>query len=32
MDLIVAFSACPQDVLPINDLIGRTRPSHFTIE
>jgi uncharacterized protein YcgI (DUF1989 family) len=29
MDLVIAFSACPQDILPIND----TRPveAHFEI-
>jgi len=32
MDLIVAFSACPQDVLPINGLTGRTTEAHFSIE
>jgi uncharacterized protein len=32
MDLIVAFSACPQDVLPINGRTGRTTEAHFTIE
>ena len=32
MDLIVAFSACPQDVLPINGTTGRTTEAHFSIE
>jgi uncharacterized protein len=32
MDLIVAFSACPQDILPINGLSGRTTEAHFSIE
>jgi uncharacterized protein YcgI (DUF1989 family) len=32
LDLIVAFSACPQDVLPINGLTGRTTEAHFSIE
>ncbi|HTY80946.1 MAG TPA: urea carboxylase-associated family protein [Candidatus Bathyarchaeia archaeon] len=31
MDLIVAFSACPQDILPINGRTGRTTEAHFTI-
>jgi uncharacterized protein YcgI (DUF1989 family) len=32
MDLVVAFSACPQDVLPINGRTGRTTEAHFSIE
>jgi uncharacterized protein YcgI (DUF1989 family) len=32
MDLIVAFSACPQDILPINGRTGATTEAHFTIE
>jgi hypothetical protein len=32
MDLVVAFSACPQDVLPINGRTGRTTEAHFGIE
>jgi len=32
MDLIVAFSACPQDILPINGRSGRTTETHFQIE
>ena len=32
MDLVVAFSACPQDVLPINGTTGRTTEAHFSIE
>jgi uncharacterized protein YcgI (DUF1989 family) len=32
MDLVVAFSACPQDVLPINGRAGRTTEAHFSIE
>ena len=31
MDLVIAFSACPQDVLPINGLACRTVEAHFTI-
>ena len=31
MDLIVAFSACPQDILPINGRTGQTTEAHFTI-
>jgi uncharacterized protein len=32
MDLVVAFSACPQDILPINGRTGTTTEAHFTIE
>jgi uncharacterized protein len=32
MDLIVAFSACPQDILPINGHTGQTTEAHFSIE
>ena len=32
MDLIVAFSACPQDILPINGRTGQTTEAHFSIE
>jgi uncharacterized protein YcgI (DUF1989 family) len=32
MDLVIAFSACPQDILPINGRAGRTREAHFAIE
>jgi len=32
MDLVVAFSACPQDILPINGRTGKTTEAHFTIE
>jgi uncharacterized protein len=32
MDLVIAFSACPQDILPINGTTGRTTEAHFTIE
>ncbi len=31
-DLVVAFSACPQDILPINGKTGTTAEAHFTIE
>ena len=31
MDLIVAFSACPQDILPINGVTGKTTEAHFMI-
>jgi uncharacterized protein YcgI (DUF1989 family) len=31
MDLVIAFSACPQDILPINGRSGRTREAHFAI-
>src|SRR5262245_14796264 len=32
MDLMIAFSACPQDILPINGTTGKTVEAHFTIE
>jgi len=32
MDLVIAFSACPQDILPINGRTGRTTEAHFTTE
>src|SRR5881397_636939 len=32
MDMVIAFSACPQDILPINGRTGRTTEAHFTIE
>ena len=32
MDLIVAFSACPQDILPVNGRTGTTTEAHFSIE
>ena len=32
MDLVIAFSACPQDILPINGRLGRTTDAHYTIE
>ena len=32
MDLVVAFSACPQDLLPINGEMMRTVEAHFTVE
>ena len=31
MDLVVALSACPQDILPINGRTGRTTEAHFSI-
>jgi uncharacterized protein YcgI (DUF1989 family) len=31
-DLVIAFSACPQDILPINGRAGRPTEAHFTIE
>jgi uncharacterized protein len=31
MDLIIAFSACPQDILPINGRAGKPTEAHFTI-
>ncbi len=32
MDLVMAFSACPQDILPINGTTGQTTEAHFVIE
>jgi uncharacterized protein YcgI (DUF1989 family) len=32
MDCVVAFSACPQDILPINGRTGQTTEAHFQIE
>ena len=31
MDLVVAFSACPQDILPINGKLGEPTEAHFQI-
>jgi uncharacterized protein YcgI (DUF1989 family) len=31
MDLVIAFSACPQDILPINGKGGKPVEAHFTI-
>lgn len=31
MDLVVAFSACPQDILPINGRAGKPTEAHFTV-
>jgi len=31
MDVVVAFSACPQDVLPINGRARKPVEAHFTI-
>lgn len=32
MDLIIAFSACPQDILPINGVAGKPTEAHFAVE
>ena len=32
MDVVIAFSACPQDILPINGRSGRTTEAHFAVE
>ena len=32
MDLVIAFSACPQDILPINGTAGKPTEAHFSIE
>jgi hypothetical protein len=32
MDLVIAFSACPQDILPINGRAGVIRDAHFAVE
>ena len=31
MDLVIAFSACPQDILPINGHAGRPVEAHFML-
>jgi uncharacterized protein YcgI (DUF1989 family) len=31
MDLVIAFSACPQDILPINGTAAKPVEAHFTI-
>ena len=31
MDLVIAFSACPQDILPINGRAGQPTEAHFKI-
>lgn len=31
MDLVIAFSACPQDMLPINGVDRKPTEAHFTI-
>jgi uncharacterized protein YcgI (DUF1989 family) len=31
MDLVIAFSACPQDILPINGQAGQPVDAHFSI-
>jgi uncharacterized protein YcgI (DUF1989 family) len=31
MDCIVAFSACPQDMLPVNGLAMRPTEAHFEV-
>jgi uncharacterized protein YcgI (DUF1989 family) len=31
MDLVIAFSACPQDILPINGVEAKPVEAHFTI-
>ena len=32
IDLVIAFSACPQDILPINGVTGKTTEAHFSVE
>jgi uncharacterized protein len=31
MDLVIAFSACPQDILPINGKAGKPTEAHFVV-
>nr|MDJ0948537.1 aminomethyltransferase [Alphaproteobacteria bacterium] len=31
MDLVIAFSACPQDILPINGTSGQIHDAHFQV-
>ena len=32
IDVVIAFSACPQDILPINGVAGKPVDAHFIIE
>jgi len=32
MDLVIAFSACPQDILPINGVAAKPVSAHFIVE
>ncbi len=32
MDLVIAFSACPQDILPINGVGHPLTEAHYTVE
>ncbi len=32
MDLVITFSACPQDILPINGRAGKPTEVHLRIE
>jgi uncharacterized protein YcgI (DUF1989 family) len=32
MDLIIAFSACPQDIIPINGEARTPTEAHFTVD
>ena len=32
IDVVIAFSACPQDILPINGRAGHITDAHFSIE
>jgi uncharacterized protein YcgI (DUF1989 family) len=31
IDLVIAFSACPQDLLPVNGVLGKPTEAHFRI-
>jgi uncharacterized protein YcgI (DUF1989 family) len=31
MDLVIAFSACPQDILPINGAACQPTDAHFSV-
>ena len=32
MDVVIVFSACPQDILPINGVAAKPVEAHFTID
>jgi uncharacterized protein YcgI (DUF1989 family) len=32
LDLVIAFSACPQDILPINGRARRPTQAHFEVD
>ncbi len=32
IDLVIAFSACPQDLLPVNGVLGKPTAAHFEVD